>query len=206
MSTDTRPIPATLLHSVFFVSGFSAILYQLVWQRSLFTIYGTSSESVTMVITAFMLGLGLGSLAGGALSRSASWVLPALFVVAELAIGAFGLGSLALFQWVASITSGASGLEVGLAALALLLAPTVCMGATLPVLVAYSVGRTRNVGASVGMLYFANTFGSAAGCVAAAHFIFGQLGQAGAVQLAAGANALAAACVLATLRYRGTAR
>jgi len=206
MRTEAQPIPATLLHFVFFVSGFSAILYQLVWQRSLFTIYGTSSESVTMVVTAFMLGLGLGSLAGGALSQSASWLLPALFAAAELAIGAFGLGSLELFHRVASITSGTSGLGVGLAALALLLAPTVCMGATLPVLVAYRIGGTRNVGDSVGMLYFANTFGSAAGCVAAAHFIFGRLGQTGAVQLAAGANALAAACVLASLLYRRTAR
>jgi predicted membrane-bound spermidine synthase len=206
MSADSRPIPGTLLHAVFFVSGFSAILYQLVWQRSLFTAYGTSSESVTMVVTAFMLGLGLGSLAGGALSQSASWLLPALFTVAELAIGAFGLASLKLFYWVASVTSDASGLEVGLTAFALLLAPTMCMGATLPLLVAYSVGRTRNVGGSVGMLYFANTLGSAAGCAAAADFIFGRLGQAGTVQLAAGGNALVAACVLATLLYRRTAR
>lgn len=206
MSAQVRSIPATLLHIVFFVSGFSAILYQLVWQRSLFTIYGTSSESVTMVVAAFMLGLGLGALAGGALSQSASWLPPALFVVAELAIGAFGLGSLELFYWVASVTSGATGPEVGLLAFALLLAPTVCMGATLPVLVAYNVGRTRNVGGSVGLLYFANTFGSAAGCVAAAYFIFERLGQAGTVHLAAGGNALAAACVLATLLYQRPAR
>jgi predicted membrane-bound spermidine synthase len=199
MNTGARPFPATLLHLVFFLSGFAAILYQLVWQRSLFTLYGTSSESVTMVVTVFMLGLGVGSLAGGALSQFARWPLPAVFAAAELAIGAFGLGSLALFHWVASVTSGATGLEVGLAAFALLLVPTTCMGATLPVLVAYSVGRTLNVGRSVGALYFANTFGSAAGCVAAALFIFEKLGQHGAVQLAAGANALAAACVLANL-------
>src|SRR4029077_4430442 len=143
---------------------------------------------VTMVVTAFMLGLGLGSLAGGALSQSSSGRLPALFMLAELAIGAFGLGSLELFHWVASVTSGASGLEVGVTAFALLLVPTTCMGATLPVLVTYSVGGTRNVGSSVGMLYFANTFGSAAACVVAAHFIFERLGQSGAVQLAAGGN------------------
>src|SRR5262245_26364722 len=104
-------MPAALLHFVFFVSGFSAILYQLVWQRSLFTIYGTSSESVTMVVTAFMLGLGLGSLAGGALSQSASRFLPGLFAAAELAIGVFGLVSLELFHRVASLTSAASGPE-----------------------------------------------------------------------------------------------
>src|SRR6266853_778113 len=90
-----------LLHLVFFLSGFAAILYQLVWQRSLFTIYGTSSESVTIVVTVFMLGLGIGGLLGGALSRGDRWSLPVLFGIAELLIGAFGSGSLQLFRWTA---------------------------------------------------------------------------------------------------------
>ena len=55
--------------TIFFFSGFPALIYQLVWQRSLFAIYGINVESVTVVVTAFMLGLGLGSLAGGFVSR-----------------------------------------------------------------------------------------------------------------------------------------
>lgn len=54
-----------VLYLLFFVSGAAALLYQVVWQRTLFAIYGINVESVTMVVTAFMLGLGLGSLAGG---------------------------------------------------------------------------------------------------------------------------------------------
>src|SRR5712692_4730507 len=54
---------------LFFLSGFPALLYQIVWQRALFTIYGVNVESVTVVVSAFMLGLGLGSLAGGSLSK-----------------------------------------------------------------------------------------------------------------------------------------
>src|SRR2546427_2232945 len=50
---------------LFFLSGFPALLYQVVWQRALFTIYGVNIESVTVVVSAFMLGLGLGSLVGG---------------------------------------------------------------------------------------------------------------------------------------------
>ena len=49
---------------LFFVSGIPALLYQIVWQRALFTIYGVNIESVTVVVAAFMLGLGIGSLAG----------------------------------------------------------------------------------------------------------------------------------------------
>src|SRR5213078_1517436 len=48
----------------FFFSGFPALLYQIVWQRALFTIYGVNIESVTVIVTVFMLGLGLGSLGG----------------------------------------------------------------------------------------------------------------------------------------------
>lgn len=65
------------LYLVFFVSGFPALLYQIVWQRALFTLYGVNIESVTVVVTAFMLGLGFGSLFGGALSRQA-WIPPLL--------------------------------------------------------------------------------------------------------------------------------
>jgi spermidine synthase len=53
---------------LFFFSGFPALIYQLTWQRELFRIFGVNSESVTIVVSAFMLGLGLGSLAGGWLS------------------------------------------------------------------------------------------------------------------------------------------
>src|SRR4051812_42511887 len=57
-----------LIYVFFFFSGFPALLYQIVWQRALFTIYGINIESVTMVVSAFMLGLGLGSLLGGMVS------------------------------------------------------------------------------------------------------------------------------------------
>src|SRR5262249_59493759 len=56
------------LYLLFFLSGFPALFYQIVWQRSLFAIYGVNIESVTVVVSAFMLGLGAGSLAGGRLS------------------------------------------------------------------------------------------------------------------------------------------
>src|SRR5262252_1855291 len=58
-----------LLCVLFFFSGFPALIYQLTWQRSLFRIFGVNMESVTIVVTAFMLGLGLGSLAGGWLTE-----------------------------------------------------------------------------------------------------------------------------------------
>ena len=57
--------------AVFLLSGFAALLYQIVWQRALYAIYGINIESVTMIVTAFMLGLGIGSLVGGIVSKDA---------------------------------------------------------------------------------------------------------------------------------------
>ena len=45
------------LFALFAGSGFAALVYQVVWQRSLFAIYGIHVEAVTVVVTAFMLGL-----------------------------------------------------------------------------------------------------------------------------------------------------
>ena len=67
---------------LFFFSGFPALIYQLTWQRALFRIFGVNIESVTIVVTAFMLGLGIGSLAGGWLSnRRRIPLLPLLAVI-----------------------------------------------------------------------------------------------------------------------------
>src|SRR5580704_13827232 len=74
-----------VLSVLFFFSGFPALIYQLVWQRALFRIFGVNIESVTVVVTAFMLGLGLGSLCGGWISRRSN-VQPLLLLgVIELA-------------------------------------------------------------------------------------------------------------------------
>ena len=54
-----------LLQLFFFLSGIPALIYQLIWQRALFAIFGSNIESVTLVVSSFMLGLGVGSLAGG---------------------------------------------------------------------------------------------------------------------------------------------
>src|SRR5207253_4060075 len=87
-----------VLRGLFFFSGFPALIYQLTWQRALFRIFGVNIESVTIVVTAFMLGLGIGSLAGGWLSNRSRIALLPLLAVIEAATGAFGLVSLAIFD------------------------------------------------------------------------------------------------------------
>ena len=184
------------LYALFFLSGFPALIYQIVWQRTLFAIYGVNIESVTMVVSAFMLGLGLGSLAGGRISKSPSAPLLLLFAAVELGVAAFGAISLPLFHWVANFTAGAPPLETGAISFLLVLVPTVLMGATLPLLVAQLVRLSGNVGRSVGMLYFVNTLGSATACFAAALYTMPYLGMSGSIKLAVALNILAALAVL----------
>ena len=71
---------------------------------------------------------------------------------------------------------------------AFVLAPTLLMGATLPLLVAFAVRESGAVGRSVGMLYFVNTAGSALAAIAAALVLMGALGETGSARLAALVN------------------
>jgi predicted membrane-bound spermidine synthase len=184
------------LRIVFFASGFAALLYQVVWQRALFALFGIQVESVTVIVTAFLLGLGLGSLVGGAVSRTRLAPLIA-FGAAELGIGAFGLVSLGLFRRVGEATLAWPPTAVALATFLLSLVPTLLMGATLPLLTAHLVRHDASVGQAVGSLYFVNTLGSAAAAATTAFFLLGALGQAGSVRLAAGLNVLVGAGALA---------
>lgn len=199
-STVTTPTPLAALQAtadelwpcylLFFISGFPALIYQIVWERSLFTIYGVNIESVTVIVTVFMLGLGLGSLAGGALSALPRVPLLGLFGLIEVCIGIFGANSLRIFHGVASFTVGGSTARTGFVSFLLLIIPTLLMGSTLPLLVKHLVRRTANVGESVGSLYAVNTLGSGVACLMAALFIMRVLGEAGAVRLAASLNVL----------------
>src|SRR6516164_9764516 len=67
----TRAVPY-FVALVFFVSGFPALIYQLIWQRSLFALYGINIEAVTVVVAGFLFGLGIGSLAAYLVRRSAN--------------------------------------------------------------------------------------------------------------------------------------
>ncbi|HXW89003.1 MAG TPA: fused MFS/spermidine synthase [Terriglobales bacterium] len=186
-----------LWYAFFFVSGFPALLYQIVWQRALFTLYGVNIESVTLVVTGFMLGLGLGSLLGGTISRSGRWPLLGVFGAFEILIAAYGVCSLKAFHWAGEFTAGSRPLETGLVAFALVVTPTMLMGSTLPILVSYTVRLSPNVGRAVGGLYAANTLGSALACFCAGLFLMRWLGESKTVMLAAGLNALVGSAVLA---------
>lgn len=188
----SRPV----LYAIFFLSGVSALIYQLVWQRALLTIFGSNVESAAIVVSSFMVGLGIGSLVGGWVSENSRIPLLLAFSVAEFAIGACGLVSLEVFHAAGRAVSGGSVLQTGAVCFLLLLVPTLFMGSTLPLLVTHHVRSMKNTGKSVSWLYFVNTLGAAAGCVVAAIVCLTFFGMQGTVRTAAVLNLLAALLML----------
>ena len=184
----TRAIAA-----IFILSGFAALIYQVAWQRALFSIYGLDVQSVTVVVTAFMLGLGVGSLAGGWAAARPRVDRLAAFALIEAGICAYGMASLALFAWAGALTGPLGPAAMFLATFALLLLPTALMGATLPLLVGHEVERLGNVGRSLAALYFANTLGGALAAIATGVLLMRWLGLQGTVLIAAAMNAAVAA-------------
>ena len=188
---------------LFFFSGFPALIYQLTWQRALFRIFGVNIESVTIVVTAFMLGLGLGSLVGGWLSKRRGIPLLPLLATIELLTGCFGVASLGIFDRVGDAMIGLPLLAIAAVSLALVIVPTLLMGATLPVLVGHLVRISGNVGSAVGLLYYVNTLGAGAACLACTVLLFPFIGMQGAVYIAAAINgAVAAGALVAYGRER----
>jgi len=185
---------------LFLLSGVAALMYQIVWQRVLFAAYGVNIESVTIIVSIFMFGLGVGSLVGGILSKKFPSHLPQLFVLCEVAIGCFGIASLSLINWVTDATVYGSLLEISLVTYGLLCVPTIFMGATLPILVSHLNRYYKHIGKSVGTLYFFNTIGSAVASLVTVDVLFRFMGQRSTVFIAAMFNFLVAILVFAYCR------
>ncbi|QQS11972.1 MAG: hypothetical protein IPK81_20965 [Rhodospirillales bacterium] len=198
-----------LLSALFFASGFAALTYQPCWQRLLFDAFGIDLHSITIVVSTFMLGLGVGSLIGGAVADRFPARTTTAFICFEAAIGLFGAASGWVLPAVGDAFVGASFATVAVANFLLLLIPTTMMGATLPLLVANAV-RTRraatgvdddgDVGVETGRLYFVNTMGACAGAAVPTFALFRFTTLDGAIALAAAVNALVVCAALLFLR------
>lgn len=189
---SAAPRGTRVLMPLFFLSGTAALIYQVAWQRTLYAHFGVNMESVTVIVSIFMFGLGVGALAGGRLSRLDAQKLPWLFVGIELGIAAFGVASIPLIQRVGAMAELQSLPVIAATVFGVLAIPTFLMGATLPVLVAYVNRESHDVGASVARLYFVNTLGSAFACFLTVDVLFAFTGLRGSTMIAALCNAAVA--------------
>lgn len=201
-----------VLAGLFFVSGISGLIYQSLWLRLLALVFGVTVHAASTVLASFMAGLALGTLAAGRLStrirRPLVW-----FGIVEVGIGAIavltpwplGLVShvwVALQPWVPDQV-WALTLARFVCSLAVLLAPTVLMGATLPLVVRSSLAERDLVGPRVAVLYAANTTGAIVGTLVAGFVLIGGIGIHRSFHLAAALNALVGLSALALARMDG---
>jgi predicted membrane-bound spermidine synthase len=197
--------------ALFFLSGASGLVYQVIWVRLLTRVFGTTTFAVSALLAAFMGGLGLGSyVAARFLVRRRSPLL--LFGLLELGVGVYAVSLLEILPLAESLflsmaRGGAlspfaeASLKVVLSFL-LLLPPTTLMGASLPLLVKQTAHELGYLGRKSGGLYALNTFGAAFGCFAAGFYAIPSLGLSGTTLLAASINAsvgIAAAALHARL-------
>src|SRR5687767_2340221 len=173
----TERLFVLVLGCLFTISGFSALVYQAVFNKVFSFIFGVSGYAAATVLATFMLGLALGSFVFGRLSARRLRKLLLVYGVLELAIGLYALFFLqissAVEHWYTPLARDA---QLSLRALtavrflsALLLVgiPTTLMGSSLPLLV--EAARRRGVQSSVNVLYALNVAGATIGTVLAAY-------------------------------------
>lgn len=189
----------------FFASGATGLVLEVAWTRILGAVFGNTVYAASTVLTAYMLGLALGSLALGRTTDRLARPL-VLYGLLEIGVGAYALA----FPFLSALTSdfytwfyrAAAPGAVALTAVrfllsaALLVPPTFCMGGTLPALGRHLSLRAGNAAQEVGYLYGVNTLGAVLGCMLAGFVLIRVMGIQGTLVFAAGIAMCIGACAL----------
>ena len=188
-----------------FLSGTASLLYEVCWIRKAGLFFGSTTLALSTVLAVFFLGLAIGSVLAGRLSMSLRRPLR-IYGFVELAIAGFGLASNALldvaddgygmlYRWADGSTPWIALARLILVA-AVILAPTILMGATVPLLARATIRRQKNLGFAAGGLYGINALGAASGAALAGFVSLPVLGLTTTIHMAAGINVLCGVAVL----------
>jgi spermidine synthase len=170
---------------LFFLSGALALIYEVVWARMMTHVFGSTALAVGTVLAAYMCGMAVGAWRIGKRADHHPNCLR-LYARLEIGIAVMAIGSHFLlhqlslahhliYQWVGSSAIAFAGMRF-LLAFALVMAPTVLMGATLPVLTRFLSRRQVLVGINISTLYAINTFGAVSGVLLTGFFLIGRYG------------------------------
>ena len=177
---------SSILYVIFFLSGATGLVYEVIWVRLTGLVFGNTSHAIATVLGAFMAGLALGSWKLGQRADRTPNPLR-MYGLLEIGIGISAalvplvFRTLDRFYW--TIAPAASSIPAGAAAIRfatsflVLIIPTFLMGGTLPVLTRFFTERLEDVERKVGVLYALNTFGAAAGSLLAALFLIPGIGN-----------------------------
>lgn len=202
--------PIVLL--LFFVSGATALVYEVLWSKYLALMFGSTVQAQTVVLAVFMGGLALGNRIFG--KRCANLKQPlAVYGYIELAIGLYafffesiwGIGD-KFFITVGSrfAENGAVLLALkGALAVGLLSIPTILMGGTLPLLASWLERQMSDAGRGSARFYSTNSLGAVFGSGIAGFYLVQNWGMLASLQLAALANLAVAIAAIAISRQHG---
>jgi spermidine synthase len=193
-----------ILFLLFFCSGFCSLLYQVVWLRMAFAHFGVITPVLSVVLSVFMLGLGLGSWLGG---KWVKWSGPRLKISsayfyggAELVIGTGAFLVPRLFQLGEGYLLGAGEasstgylLISAIFIVAAILPWCTMMGATFPLMMSFVRQTDPANQTSFSFLYVANVMGAMVGTAMTALVLVELFGFSATFTIAATINCLIAA-------------
>jgi len=197
----------------FFLSGLSGLIYEILWTRMIIKIIGSAPFAISIILTIFMGGLGLGSyLAGRLIDRVREpLVLVRIYGMLELAIGVYAILIplfLTAFKPLQTILYNELydrfliyNLLTFVSSSLILCIPVMCMGATLPILCRFYVARLSHLGTHAGRLYGLNTVGAALGALLCGFWLISLLGVYGTLLFAFLVNiVIGLSCVLVSYK------
>lgn len=162
---------------LFFLSGFAALSYQIVWTRLLLYTFGNTTHSIVAVLAAVMMGLGVGGYVFGRYAHRFSNSLRALALV-ECGVGVWSLFTLTIishsdriYSSIVSVDTATDGslIFIKFVITGIILFPaTFLMGGTLPIILRSCLTQKKEHPEMVARLYGVNTLGSVCGALATA--------------------------------------
>ncbi len=210
---SVAPLPrwaVALVHVLFFMSGAVGLVYEVVWMRMLSFVFGNTTYAVSVILAVFLGGLAIGAwLFGRAAERRKDHLRMYALLEAGAAVLALLLPLLLLdvstpiYTWIyRSAQESIAALTVARLLLsgAVLVAPAILMGGTLPVMCRFLAPREQGSEAYIGRLYGLNTLGAVTGSFLAGFVLMPFLG----LRWANGAGALVGLWIALTalLLYR----
>jgi len=181
---------------LFLCSGMTGLIYQVIWSRMIVKVVGAAPFAISIVLTVFMGGLGLGSyLAGKYIDQiKKSSQLLQLYGLMEVGIGLYAFilkGMIDATQPIFSAIYTQSSNHILIfnsvilfGAFILFIVPVTLMGATLPILIRFYVASLGHLGSRVGRLYAINTIGAAFGSILSGFLLIKLWGVDGTLRFA----------------------
>lgn len=186
----------------FFLSGVSALIYEICWIRKATLVFGSSTFALSTILAIFFAGLALGNHLFGRWGQQQRQPIRC-YALLETALALFALASPLLFEGLETVYAAffrdenanslySIGSRILLISL-VLLPPTMLMGGTLPLFCRQLVDSNRTIAGRIGMLYGINTLGGVCGCLLAGFLLIPEIGVFYTICIAAAINLLAAA-------------